>query len=115
MTRPNEPCSPCSIISTTAREKLGSASWGIASNRPGARLSDSTSNQSPAKSGGAPLNSAVSTPGVLRVSRTKALGGLQPGVGRAVLGVHLFLPLRRLRFFLFTVGPPQARPRFFEE
>ena len=42
ITRPNEPLSPCSIISTTAREKLGSASCGIASRRPGARLADST-------------------------------------------------------------------------
>src|SRR5258707_406397 len=42
MTRPNEPCSLCSIIRTTAREKLGSASCGIANKRPGAKLADST-------------------------------------------------------------------------
>src|SRR6185436_3771552 len=41
-TSPNEPCGPCSIIRTTAREKLGSRSCGMASSNPGARLEDSS-------------------------------------------------------------------------
>ena len=58
ITRPNEPCSPCSIINTTAREKFGSASCGIASNKPGARLADSTYSQCSAKAVAMPPNSA---------------------------------------------------------
>jgi len=35
-TMPNEPWSLCWIISTTARVKFGSSSWGMASRSPGA-------------------------------------------------------------------------------
>ena len=48
-TSPNDPCMPCSIINTTAREKFGSESCGIASSSPGARFDDSTDDECSAK------------------------------------------------------------------
>src|SRR6185312_12075986 len=82
ITRPNDPLSPCSIISTTAREKFGSASCGIARSKPGARDEDSTSSESCAIPSALPLKITGS------VSISRELVG-KPGVGRAVLRVDL--------------------------